>query len=105
MAGVFDVLGKDYAEAKQMLAELDKLDASEPEFEELVTKFIQADREHITYEETQVWPAARRVTGGVMRAVRVRKPACHRSAETGHAGRCGMAALRDHHVRAAVLVE
>ena len=46
-------------EGKEVLAKLDKLDASEPEFEKLVTTFIQAGREHITYEETQVWPALR----------------------------------------------
>ena len=41
-------------EGKEVLAKLDKLDASEPEFEKLVAMFIQAGREHITYEETQV---------------------------------------------------
>jgi hypothetical protein len=46
-------------EGKEALDKLDKLDASEPEFERLVAKFIQAGREHITYEETQVWPALR----------------------------------------------
>ena len=46
-------------EGKEVLDKLDKLDASEPEFERLVTTFIRAGREHITYEETRVWPALR----------------------------------------------
>jgi hemerythrin-like domain-containing protein len=46
-------------EGKEVLDKLDKLNASDAEFEQLVTKFIQAGREHITYEETQVWPLLR----------------------------------------------
>ncbi len=46
-------------EGKEVLDKLDKLDASDGEFEELVTTFIKAGREHITYEETQVWPSLR----------------------------------------------
>jgi hemerythrin-like domain-containing protein len=46
-------------EGKEVLAQLDKLDARQPEFEQLVTTFIQAGREHISYEETQVWPLLR----------------------------------------------
>jgi hemerythrin-like domain-containing protein len=46
-------------EGKQVLHDLDKLDAHEPEFERLVTKFIQAGREHIGYEETTAWPPLR----------------------------------------------
>jgi hemerythrin-like domain-containing protein len=46
-------------EGKEVLDKLDKLDAGDTEFEQLVTKFIQAAREHITYEETQVWPLLR----------------------------------------------
>ena len=38
---------------------LDKLDAGAPEFEKLVSTFIRAGREHITYEETQAGPALR----------------------------------------------
>jgi hypothetical protein len=43
-------------EGKEVLDKLDKLDASEPEFEQLVTTIIQAARGHISYEETHVWP-------------------------------------------------
>jgi hypothetical protein len=43
-------------EGKVVLDLLDKLDASQPEFEEVLTKFIKAGREHIAYEETVVWP-------------------------------------------------
>src|SRR5438105_3774956 len=38
---------------------LDKLEASAPEFEQLIGEFIQAAREHISYEETQARPALR----------------------------------------------
>jgi hemerythrin-like domain-containing protein len=46
-------------EGKEVLHKLDKLDATQPEFEQLVATFIQAGREHISYEETQAWPALR----------------------------------------------
>ncbi len=46
-------------EAKQVLADLDKLDASEAEFEKLLAKFTVAARQHIEFEETQVWPGLR----------------------------------------------
>jgi len=48
-------------EGKDLLAKLDKLDADNPEFSRLVTEFIRAGREHIAFEETQVWPALREV--------------------------------------------
>jgi hemerythrin-like domain-containing protein len=46
-------------EAKGMLAKLDKADPDEPIFEQLLAEFIEAGREHIAFEETQVWPALR----------------------------------------------
>jgi len=46
-------------EGKEVLHQLDKLDATQPEFEQLVGAFIQAGREHISYEENQVWPGLR----------------------------------------------
>ncbi len=46
-------------EGKEVLDRLDKLNPDEPEFEQLVASFITAGREHISYEETQVWPALR----------------------------------------------
>lgn len=46
-------------EGKEVLDRLDKLNAGEPEFETLLSSFIQAGREHIQYEETQVWPGLR----------------------------------------------
>jgi hemerythrin-like domain-containing protein len=48
-------------EAKHVLADLDKLDASDTRFEELLGKFIGAAREHIAFEENQVWPGMRSV--------------------------------------------
>ena len=46
-------------EGKEVLDKLDKLDANAPEFENLVRVLIRAAREHISYEETQAWPALR----------------------------------------------
>jgi hypothetical protein len=48
-------------QGKEVLARLDKLGADQPEFEELVAKFIEAGREHISFEENQVWPVLRTV--------------------------------------------
>jgi hypothetical protein len=39
-----------------LLAELDKLDASQPEFEDLLGRFTRAGREHFDFEEQHVWP-------------------------------------------------
>ena len=46
-------------EGKQVLDQLDKLNADQPEFEHLVVTFIGAGREHIAYEEVEVWPLLR----------------------------------------------
>jgi hemerythrin-like domain-containing protein len=46
-------------EGKVVLDKLDKLDASDREFEELLAKFIALGRDHITYEEMRVWPGLR----------------------------------------------
>jgi hemerythrin-like domain-containing protein len=48
-------------EAKHVLAELDKLDAGDTRFEELLGTFIGAAREHIAFEENRVWPGMRSV--------------------------------------------
>jgi hemerythrin-like domain-containing protein len=45
--------------AKKVLARLDRLQPGW-EFEELLESFAQAAREHIDYEETQVWPHMRK---------------------------------------------
>jgi hypothetical protein len=42
-----------------LLAELDKLDVCQPEFERVLTAFTQAAREHFDFEERQVWPRLR----------------------------------------------
>ena len=42
-----------------LLTELDKLDVSQPEFENLLSKFTQAGREHFDFEERYVWPRLR----------------------------------------------
>jgi hypothetical protein len=51
-------------EGKEVLDKLDKLDAGDPEFEKLLAEFIRAGREHINYEETQVWPGLRAALTG-----------------------------------------
>ena len=48
-------------EGKEVLAKLDKLDADNPEFNRLLGEFTRAAREHIAFEETQVWPALQAV--------------------------------------------
>jgi hemerythrin-like domain-containing protein len=51
-------IGQEQA-GKEVLAKLDKTEAGDREFERLVTEFIKAGREHIGFEETQVWPLLR----------------------------------------------
>jgi hypothetical protein len=46
---------------KHILAELDKLEADDGQFEALVAMFIKAARGHIEFEETQVWPGLHEV--------------------------------------------
>ena len=46
-------------EAKQVLAELDKLDPPDADFERLLTSFTAAAREHIAFEEDRAWPILR----------------------------------------------
>jgi hypothetical protein len=53
-----EATGQEQA-AKHVLTDLDKLQAGDAEFEELLGKFITDAREHIEFEETQVWPLMR----------------------------------------------
>jgi hypothetical protein len=46
-------------DAKHVLASLDKLSPDEAEFEQLLAKFVVDAREHIEFEESQVWPLMR----------------------------------------------
>ena len=48
-------------EIGELLAELDKLDASDPEFEEFLAAFTRAGRAHFDFEEGHVWPRLRAV--------------------------------------------
>jgi hypothetical protein len=50
--------------AKEALARLDKLDADQDEFDEVIAALIPAVRRHIEFEETQVWPFLRDALGG-----------------------------------------
>jgi hypothetical protein len=43
-------------EIGEILAELDTLDAGDPEFEELLSQFTRAGRAYFDFEERQVWP-------------------------------------------------
>jgi hemerythrin-like domain-containing protein len=46
-------------EARQTLARLQRLDADQDEFDDVVAALIPAVRRHIEFEETQVWPVLR----------------------------------------------
>ncbi len=46
-------------EISGLLAELAKLDAAEPEFEDVLGRFTKAAREHFDFEEGRVWPRLR----------------------------------------------
>ena len=47
--------------AKHLLQELDKLEPDDPAFETLVARVIADAREHIAYEEREVWPCVQRM--------------------------------------------
>ena len=53
-----EAIGQEQA-AKQVLADLDKAGSGDAEFERLLGKFVVDAREHIEFEETQVWPLLR----------------------------------------------
>ena len=53
-----EATGQEQA-AKQILASLEKLGSGDAEFERLLGKFVMDAREHIEFEETQVWPLLR----------------------------------------------
>ena len=53
-----EATGQEQA-AKQVLNDLDKLQAGDAEFEQLLGKFTVDAREHIEFEESQVWPLMR----------------------------------------------
>jgi hemerythrin superfamily protein len=46
-------------DAKQVLAQLDKLDPAEAQFERLLTRFTEDTRTHIAFEEGHAWPMLR----------------------------------------------
>jgi hypothetical protein len=46
-------------QAKRVLARLDTMDPSDGDFDELLSEFIGAAREHIAFEESKVWPGLR----------------------------------------------
>jgi Hemerythrin HHE cation binding domain len=48
-------------EIVSLLAGLDELDVSQPEFERVLSAFTQAAREHFDFEERYVWPRLRSV--------------------------------------------
>lgn len=47
-------------EIREALARLDKLEADDDEFDELLAGLIPAIRRHLRFEETQVWPQMRK---------------------------------------------
>jgi hypothetical protein len=66
-------------EIGELLAELNKLDVGDPEFENLLRQFTKAGLEHFDFEERYVWPRLRaaltaQLAGDLSRTiVRVRK--------------------------------
>lgn len=46
-------------EIMALLAGLDELDAAQPGFEDMLSQFTRAAREHFDFEERQVWPRLR----------------------------------------------
>jgi hemerythrin-like domain-containing protein len=46
-------------DARQVLDQLDKLEAWDDGFEKLLREFISAARDHVAFEETKVWPGLR----------------------------------------------
>jgi hemerythrin-like domain-containing protein len=46
-------------DGKQVLDQLDKLEAWDDGFEKLLREFISAARDHVAFEETKVWPGLR----------------------------------------------
>ena len=52
-----------------LLAELDQLDVSQPQFERVLSAFTRAAREHFDFEERYVWPRLRAaITSGALTA-------------------------------------
>jgi hemerythrin-like domain-containing protein len=58
--GLADKATGQEQEAKEVLDQLDKLDADDPKFETLLAEFAESGREHIGFEEGQVWPKLRK---------------------------------------------
>jgi hemerythrin-like domain-containing protein len=46
-------------EIREALARLDKLEADDDEFDELLAELIPATRRHLEFEETRIWPEMR----------------------------------------------
>lgn len=53
-----EAIGQE-SDAKEVLSKLDKLAPIDPEFDELIAELTPAARQHIEFEETQVWPQLR----------------------------------------------
>lgn len=47
------------SQAKEVLARLDKLNAADAEFDQLIAEYTPAALAHIEFEETRVWPGMR----------------------------------------------
>ena len=53
-----EAIGQEQA-GKQVLDQLDQLEAWDDGFEKLLREFIAAARDHVAFEETKVWPGLR----------------------------------------------
>lgn len=58
--GLADKAIHQETEGKKVLDKLDGMSADNVEFESLLAKFIKAGREHVAFEEEQVWPALKK---------------------------------------------
>jgi hypothetical protein len=51
-----DTAARQEQEVREVLGLLGWLDASMPEFENVLARYIKAGRDHFLFEETRVWP-------------------------------------------------
>jgi hypothetical protein len=52
------------AAAKYLLDALEKTGANQPDFDAMVERLVHDGREHISYEQDEVWPEVRAAVGG-----------------------------------------
>jgi hemerythrin-like domain-containing protein len=68
--------------AKRVLQELDKLELGDTGFETLLARVISDAREHIAYEEREVWPRAQRIARSELEQIGKRMALAKKAAPT-----------------------